>query len=128
MRILRTYARAYAADLDAAAEPLSQATGQPITSRFALPNGLELATVGRVLIVAGDDDALAPYRRTRATLIVDDLDACIALVAAAGGSVLRGPQQVPTGRNLTARLPGGTQLEYVEWDDAQWRRAGGRPA
>lgn len=123
MRILRTYARVYAADLDAAAEPLSLATGQPVTSRFALPNGLELATVGRVLIVAGDDDTLAPYQATQATVIVDDLDACIALVAGVGGSILRGPQQVPTGRNLTARLPGGVQLEYVEWDAAQWERA-----
>jgi hypothetical protein len=122
MRILRTYARIYAADLDAAAEPLSQATGQPITSRFALPNGLELAAVGRILIVAGDDHTLAPYRDTQATVIVDDLDACVELVASTGGSILRGPQQVPTGRNLTARLPGGVQLEYVEWDAAQWER------
>lgn len=128
VRILRTYARVYAHDLDAAAEPLSRATGQPISSRFALPNGLQLATVGRVLIVAGDDATLAPYRATQATVIVDDLDACMELVAAAGGSVVRGPQQVPTGRNLTAVLPCGVQLEYVEWSDTQWQRSGGRPA
>ncbi|MEV6134404.1 hypothetical protein AB0M05_47735 [Streptomyces violaceusniger] len=41
--------------------------------------------------------------------------------------IVRGPQAVPTGRNLTAKLPGGAQIEYVEWDEAQWERAGGRP-
>ena len=47
------------------------------------------------------------------------------LLARAGAQVLRGPQQVPAGRNLTARLPGGIQIEYVQWDQAQWDRAGG---
>ncbi|KAA0940309.1 hypothetical protein FGF04_10320 [Streptomyces apricus] len=26
------------------------------------------------------------------------------------------------------QLPGGVRIEYVEWDEAQWGRAGGRPA
>jgi hypothetical protein len=41
---------------------------------------------------------------------------------------VRGPQEVPTGRNLTAKLPGDVQIEYVEWNQAQWERAGGKPA
>lgn len=128
MRILRTYARVYATDPDAALEPLGVATGQSVTSRFALPNGLELATVGEVLVVAGDEETLEPYRATAATLIVDDLDACRSRLDEAGARIVRGPQDVPTGRNLTARLPGGVQLEYVEWNDEQWERDGGRPA
>jgi hypothetical protein len=128
MRIFRTYARVYGRDLDAVAVPLGEMTGEPVTGRFALPNGLELAAVGRVLVVAGEEQTLAPYRETSATLIVDDLDACLALLDQVGARVIRGPQDVPTGRNLTARLPGGAQIEYVEWDEAQWERAGGRPA
>jgi hypothetical protein len=88
--------------------------------------GLELAAVGSMLVVAGDEEALAPYRSTQATLIVDNLDDCHSLLTRAGAQVLRGPQQVPTGRNLTARLPGGIQIEYVEWDRAQWDRVGGQ--
>jgi hypothetical protein len=61
---------------------------------------------------------------TQATLVVDDLDECQSLLSRAGAQVLRGPQQVPTGRNLTARLPGGLQIEYVEWNHAQWDRVG----
>ena len=128
MQVLRTYARAYVSSLDEALGPLSSVTGTPPGLRFAMPNGLELAAVGNVLIVAGDDETLAPYRLTQATLIVDDLDDCRSLLSRAGAQVLRGPQRVPTGRNLTARLP--TQIEYVEWDGAQWERDGGaeRPA
>lgn len=125
MQVLRTYARAYVSSLDEALGPLSSVTGTPPGLRFAMPNGLELAAVGNVLIVAGDDETLAPYRLTQATLIVDDLDECRSLLSRAGAQVLRGPQRVPTGCNLTARLPGGTQIEYVEWDGAQWERDGG---
>ncbi|MFI0820549.1 VOC family protein [Streptomyces sp. NPDC021098] len=128
MRIYRTYARVYAADLDAALGPLSAVSGEPVSTRFTMPNGLELATVGRVLVVAGDERVLEPYRATAATLIVDDLDECRARLERTGARVVRGPQAVPTGRNLTAELPGGVQIEYVEWDEAQWERAGGRPA
>ncbi|AEW99804.1 hypothetical protein SCATT_p16110 (plasmid) [Streptantibioticus cattleyicolor NRRL 8057 = DSM 46488] len=128
MRIFRTYARAYADDLDAVLAPLTTVTGEPVSTRFTMPNGLELATVGQLLVVAGDERALEPYRATVATLIIDDLDDCQALLNRTGARIVRGPQAVPTGRNLTAELPGGVQIEYVEWDDAQWERAGGRPA
>lgn len=47
MRIFRTYARAYADDLDAVLAPLTTVTGEPITNRLTMPNGLELASVGR---------------------------------------------------------------------------------
>lgn len=127
MRIFRTYARAYAGDLDAVLAPLTTVTGEPISTRFTMPNGLELATVGRVLVVAGDERVLESYKATVATLIIDDLDGCQALLNRTGAQIVRGPQAVPTGRNLTAKLPGDVQIEYVEWDDAQWERAGGRP-
>jgi len=122
VRVLRTYARVYAADLDDVVPALSRVTGRPVTNRFSLPNGLQLATVGRILVVAGDDETLAPYRATQATLIVDDLDRCRAALAAEGARIVRGPQEVPTGRNLTAVLPGGATVEYVEWNAAQWEQ------
>lgn len=128
MRILRTYARVYADNLDAVLAPLSAVTGEPVTTRFSMPNGLELATIGRVLVVAGDEQTLEQYTATAATLIVDDLEECLLRLTHAGAQIVRGPQEVPTGRNLTAKLPGGIQIEYVEWDQAQWDRAGGKPA
>lgn len=127
MRILRTYARVYADDLDAVLTSMQAVTGEPVSGRFSMPNGLELATVGRILVVAGDRRTLEPFTATAATLIVDDLDECLLRLNEAGARIVRGPQEVPTGRNLTARLPGDAQIEYVEWNHAQWERAGGAP-
>jgi len=119
VKVLRTYARVYAAALDEVLPALSAVTGQPVGLRFAMPNGLQLAAVGNILVVAGAEDVLAPFRATQATLIVDDLQECQAVLSAEGARVIRGPQQVPTGRNLTAILAGGTQLEFVEWSPDQ---------
>ena len=121
MKILRTYARVYAADLDEVVPVLSRLIGQPVTTTFTLPNGLRLATVGRILVVAGDDELLAPFRATQATVVVDDLDECQAVLSGEGAHLVRGPQRVPTGRNLTALVAGGVQMEFVEWSPAQWR-------
>lgn len=60
MRIFRTYARAYGDDLDAVLAPLTTVTGEPVSTRFTMPNSLELATVGRVLVVAGDERVVEP--------------------------------------------------------------------
>lgn len=96
MRIFRTYARAYAHDLDAVLVPLTAVTGEPVSTRFTMPNGSELATVGQVLVVAGDERVLEPYRATAATLIIDDLDECRAMRAvssarfAVSGSLVAG--------------------------------------
>ena len=127
MRVYRTYARVYADNVDAVIAPLSAVTGEPVATRFSMPNGLELATIGRVLVVAGDEQTLEPYTATAATLIVDDLDECLLRLTEAGAQIVRGPKDVPTGRNLTAKLPGDVQIEYVEWDEGQWERAGGKP-
>ena len=126
MRIFRTYARVYTDNLDAVLTPMHAVTGEPVASRFSMPNGLELAAIGRVLVVAGDEQTLKPYTATVATQIVDDLDECLLRLREAGAEIVQGPQKVPTGRNLTAKLPGDVQIEYVEWDEAQWERAGGK--
>lgn len=133
MRVYRTYARVYGRDMDALLDRLAAATGELVSGRFALAGagaegtGVEVATVGRVLVVAGQDEALEPYRSTSATLIVDDLDAFAARLADLGARIVRGPQTVPTGRNLTAEPTAGVRVEYVEWNEAQWQRVGGRP-
>ncbi|MFD0364224.1 hypothetical protein ACFQZZ_22495 [Nocardia sp. GCM10030253] len=36
-----------------------------------------------------------------------------------GGQLLDGPNDVPTGRNLTVRHPGGAIIEYVEFDTSK---------
>lgn len=52
----------------------------------------------------------------QATTIVDTLEEVLAVVEREGGRTLDGPNDVPTGRNLTVRHPGGAIVEYVEFD------------
>ncbi|SUA44922.1 Uncharacterised protein [Nocardia africana] len=122
MQVLRTYARVYTSNLETTTAALTAATGVRVGMQFDMPNGLRLASIGQILIVAGDDTILAPYRATQATVIVDDLDQFHAALLTSGADIVREPQTVPTGRNLTARLTPEVQIEYVEWDKAQWQR------
>ncbi|MGW1171774.1 VOC family protein [Streptomyces sp. NPDC002550] len=113
MKALATLARLYVDDLDRALPALRELTGQEVRTRFSY-GAVEVASIGGFLLVAGSEQALAPFREVQSTVLVDDLDGLHALVAAHGGEVLDGPREVPTGRNATVRHPGGVVLEYVE--------------
>lgn len=76
--------------------------------------GVEVAGIAGFPVVAGTDEALAPFRDVQSTVLVDDLDGLHGLLDSQGGEILSGPDQVPTGRNATVRHPGGVVIEYVE--------------
>ncbi|MFE2961134.1 VOC family protein [Nocardia tengchongensis] len=118
MTILSTLARVYVDDLDAALPTFTALTGEQPRLRFAY-HELELAGIGAYLLIAGTPEALAPYRETHATTIVDDLGEVLTIITTLGGDILDGPNDVPTGRNLTVRHPGGARIEYVEFDTAK---------
>ncbi|MFE0463139.1 VOC family protein [Kitasatospora sp. NPDC058965] len=115
MAVLRTLARVYVDDLDTALPTFTALTGEQPGLRFPYRD-LELAGIGGLLLIAGTPEALAPYRETHATAVVDSLDEVLALVAREGGTITDGPNDVPTGRNLTVDHPGGARIEYVEFD------------
>ena len=52
--------------------------------------GLELAAVGNVLILAGSDQDLEPYRRTKATFKVDAIHEFYDYLLKSGCKVVRG--------------------------------------
>lgn len=113
MKVLATLARLYVDDLDRALPALRDLTGQETRARFGY-GGVEVASIGGFLLVAGTDEALAPFRDVQSTVLVDDLDGVRALLKTRGGEILSGPNQVPTGRNAIVRHPGGVVIEYVE--------------
>ncbi|MDH6137095.1 putative enzyme related to lactoylglutathione lyase [Kitasatospora sp. MAA4] len=113
MKVLATLARLYVDDLDRALPALRDLTGQEGGRRFAY-SGVEVASIGGFLLVAGTAEGLAPFRDVQSTVLVDDLDGIQTLLNARGGEILSGPNQVPTGRNAIVRHPGGVVLEYVE--------------
>ncbi|GAB2584734.1 hypothetical protein GCM10027168_16890 [Streptomyces capparidis] len=117
MPVLATYARVYVDDLDTALPTFTELTGEEPGLRFSY-RGLELASIGGYLLLAGSEEALAPYRGTHATAIVESVEEVLRLAARRGGEVLDGPNEVPTGRNLTVRHPGGATIEYVEFHAA----------
>jgi hypothetical protein len=114
MKALATLARVYVDDLDAALPTLRELTGEQEGLRFPHA-GVEVARIGGLLVVAGTEEALAPFRDVQATVLVDDLDGLGQLLRVQGGELLDGPNEVPTGRNATARHPGGAVFEYVEF-------------
>ncbi|MFF2146280.1 VOC family protein [Kitasatospora sp. NPDC058190] len=114
MKALATLARVYVDDLDVALPTLRELTGEQEGLRFPYA-GVEVARIGGLLVVAGAEEALAPFRDVQATVLVDDLDGLGQLLRVQGGELLDGPNEVPTGRNATARHPGGAVFEYVEF-------------
>src|SRR5690606_13722808 len=61
MKVLATFARLYVAELDPALDMLASLLDERPANRFSYGE-LELATVGSVLVIAGPDEALRPYR------------------------------------------------------------------
>ncbi|MGP3974680.1 VOC family protein [Streptomyces sp. 8N114] len=113
-----TLARVYVDDLDTALPTFVDLTGEQPRQRFSY-RGLELATIGGFLLLAGTTEALAPYRGTHATVLVDSLDEALQITEQHSGKILDGPNMVPTGRNLTVRHQGGSTIEYVEFSASQ---------
>lgn len=102
-------------ELDAAISLYEQLLEQRCDLRFDYPEtGLRLASVANVLLIAGSEQALNSFRATTMTLLVSSLDAYLERFAALGIEVISAPKGVPTGRNMLARHPDGSLVEYVE--------------
>ncbi|MEU6721321.1 hypothetical protein ABZ897_58600 [Nonomuraea sp. NPDC046802] len=83
-------------------------------ARFGFPAArLELAMVGAFLIIEGEGDALAPFRDTVGTLLVDDVQPYYDRLVTEGAEIVFALQKVPTGAGFNARHPDGTVVEYV---------------
>lgn len=70
------------------------------------------------MLIAGYDEALKPFRSTQATMFGDSLDEFKTYLEEKGAEMIRGPNTVPTGRNMTVRHPDGSIIEYVEHSKA----------
>ncbi|MER5933969.1 hypothetical protein [Streptomyces sp. NPDC002054] len=112
--VLATLARVYVDDLNVALPTFIELAGEQPRLRFTYRD-LELASVGGYLLLAGSEEALAPYRGTHATTIVESIDQVLRIIEQHGGEILDGPNEVPTGSNLTVRHPGGATIEYVQF-------------
>ncbi|AKB78254.1 hypothetical protein MSHOH_1771 [Methanosarcina horonobensis HB-1 = JCM 15518] len=119
MKILQTLSRLYINDLSSVLEFYEKLLGTPAIIRFQIQQiGLELAQIGDILLIAGSEEALKPFRSTQATFLVDSLDDFRAFLEEKGAEIVREPAKVPTGRNMTVKHPDGSVIEYVEHSKA----------
>ncbi|MGH2583358.1 MAG: VOC family protein [Dehalococcoidia bacterium] len=117
MEVLRTLMRVFIApeEMDRVVAFYEEIFGQRARMRFAFPaTRLELAEVGGVLLMAGDEQALKPYAATRATLVVDSLEDFRAAFADTGVTVLEEPVATPAGARMWVRHQDGMVVEYVQ--------------
>ncbi|MDA8213436.1 MAG: VOC family protein [Clostridia bacterium] len=115
MKVIKTLTRLYVSDLDSALLFYENLLNVKLKLRFSYPElNLELAEAGNFLLIAGSEEALKPFQDTLATLLVDSVEEFKAHLEASGAKVLRGPRQVPTGKNMTVKHPDGSIMEYVE--------------
>ncbi|MBY8883606.1 VOC family protein [Streptomyces sp. PTM05] len=114
MAILKTYARLWSEDLDAALPPLVELVGEE--PHLRLPFGeVELGAIGDFLVIAATPQAAANLPRATATVVVSDLGETQAMLASHGAEVTFGPTQGPTGSYFYARHADGSEVEYVQW-------------
>lgn len=101
-------------------------TGGRCTLHFPFPDrGLELASVSSpavsFLIIAGDDARLGPFRETKLTMLVEDIDAVAPALLELGARIPQPVTPVPTGFQTRARHPDGLVVEYVQHTEAAGR-------
>jgi hypothetical protein len=66
------------------------------------------------LLIAGEAAALEPFKATQVTFLVDSLSEWRDFLLKSGAILLKEPKRVPTGMNMLAKHPDGTQIEYVQ--------------
>lgn len=116
LKILQVLNRFYVEDIDRAINIYENLLKAKTSLRFQYKEiGLELAQIGTILIIAGSEEALKPYRETKATFIVSSIDGFKKLLLENGSVIIRDIKQVPTGKNMTIRHPDGIIIEYVEF-------------
>ena len=122
MKVLKILSRIYVNELDKHINFYEALLDSKTELRFAMPQaGLELAQVGIILIIAGNEESLRPFKETRATILVDSIEQFKTFLEEMGSKIIRGPSKVPTGINMTVEHPDGSIFEYVEHHDIKYR-------
>jgi hypothetical protein len=107
--------RIYVNEINSAIEFYENLTNDKCVNRCEYKQvGLELARINNLLIIAGSDEALKPFRSTSATILVDSIKEYKAFLIDNGAEILNDIQSVPTGYNMTVKHKDGNIFEYDE--------------
>lgn len=115
MNIRQILTRIYVNDMNGAIGFYERLTNEKCANRFEYKQaGLEIAMINNLLIIAGTDMALEPFKKTSATFLVDSISEYRDFLIQSGAVIIRDVQQVPTGLNMTVKHTDGVIIEYVE--------------
>jgi predicted enzyme related to lactoylglutathione lyase len=115
VKVLSTSAPIFTRDIEAAIERYEALTREMVRERFEVPEqGIEIAILGSLTIIAGSEKQLGGLRNIRATFIVDSLAEYAAHLRSTGATTLQGPSPTPAGTNLIVRDVESVVFEFVE--------------
>lgn len=115
MKIKQILNRFYVHDIEQSIEFYEKVLDKKCNLRFKLPEvNLELAQIADILIIGGNEEALKPFKDTKATFLVDSIVEFKDFLLDNGAEVIRDLKEVPTGMNMTIKHLDGTIVEYVE--------------
>lgn len=113
MKVIRTLNRINVNNLDTVLPFYEELLNLKTEMRFKF-SALELASIGNFLFIAGKEEDLQPFINTKVTLLVDSIADFKTYLERNGAQIVRGPMEVPTGKNMTVKHPDGSLIEYVE--------------
>ena len=117
MKVLRTSVPIFTSDIEAAIERYEALTRETVRERFEVPEqGIEIAILGSLTIIAGPETNVGALRSLRATFIVDSLAEYAAHLRSTGATTLQRPSRTPAGTNMIVRDVEGVVFEFVEPD------------
>ncbi|MGE0088552.1 MAG: VOC family protein [Bacteroidales bacterium] len=115
MIVKQILTRVYVNDMNSAISFYERLTGEKCANRFEYKKvELEIAQISNLLIIAGTNKALEPFKKTSATFLVDSVSEYRHFLIDNGAAVIRDIQEVPTGLNMTVMHSDGVIVEYVE--------------
>ena len=124
MKILQVITRLYLSreQLEASVAFYETLFGERSRLRETYPEaGLEAVQVGSLLLIAGPDRALEPFKTTQANFLVDSLSEWKDFLLKSGATLLEEPKQAPTGLEMRVKHPDGTQVKYVQFDGSVYQ-------
>jgi len=115
MKVLSTSVPIFTRDIEAAIERYEALTGETVRERFEVTEqGIEIANLGSLTIIAGPEKEIGALRNLRATFIVDSLAEYSAHLRSTGATTLQGPNPTRAGTNMIVRDVEGVVFEFVE--------------
>ena len=116
MKVNKILSRFYVHEMNEAVEFYEKVLNEKCSLRVNYTEmNLELAQVGGILLLCGSDEALQPFKDTKATFLVDSIIEYRDFLLNNGAVVIRDLKEVPTGINMTLKHLDGTIVEYVEF-------------